>query len=156
MKSVGRVLPTTLVQFVTYMMTTRKSQYTIGESSNILCNVIVVFLLSAKLDSISPYCNVCRNGKGLGIDFQHCMRCNACVRLSEFDTHKCISQSLQGNCPICHETLFESTAPLRRMDCGHVIHLNCFNTFVMQSTSGSRRKKVRCPLCKKGLNLNYT
>ncbi|GMH94752.1 hypothetical protein TL16_g12993 [Triparma laevis f. inornata] len=30
-----------------------------------------------------PFCNVCRSGKGLGIDYRHCMRCNACVSIKE-------------------------------------------------------------------------
>ena len=45
------------------------------------------------------------------------MRCNACVSLK--DEHHCIPQRLQGNCPICHESMFESTEPLRGMKCGH-------------------------------------
>jgi hypothetical protein len=64
-----------------------------------------------------PFCNVCRSGQGLGIDYRHCMRCNACVSLT--DEHHCIPQRLQGNCPICHESMFESTEPLRGMKCGH-------------------------------------
>jgi hypothetical protein len=71
-----------------------------------------------------PFCNVCRSGQGLGIDYYHCMRCNACVSIK--DDHHCIPQRLQGNCPICHETMFESTEPLRGLKCGHVMHLSCF------------------------------
>ncbi len=89
-----------------------------------------------------PFCNVCRKGKGLGIDFRHCMRCNACVSISE--KHKCISQRLMGNCPICHETMFESTEPLRGLKCGHVMHLSCFNEYLARATLG----KLTCPLCK--------
>lgn len=89
-----------------------------------------------------PYCNVCRKGKGLGIDFRHCMQCNACVSIGE--KHKCISQRLQGNCPICHETMFESTAPLRGLKCGHVMHLSCFNEYISRATLG----RLTCPLCK--------
>jgi len=53
-----------------------------------------------------PFCNVCRAGRGLGIDFRHCMRCNACVRMDR--EHTCILQSLQGACPICLEEVFNS------------------------------------------------
>lgn len=57
-----------------------------------------------------PYCNVCRLGKGLGIDFRHCMTCNACVSLSVApEAHKCIEQALQRDCPVCNEPLFTST-----------------------------------------------
>uniref|UniRef100_A0A7S2LNN7 Uncharacterized protein n=1 Tax=Leptocylindrus danicus TaxID=163516 RepID=A0A7S2LNN7_9STRA len=90
-----------------------------------------------------PFCNVCRTGKGLGIDYRHCMRCNSCVSLAD-DNHVCIPQSLQGHCPICHEILFESTAPLRRLKCGHVMHLTCFNQYM-------RGQSYTCPLCKKSV-----
>jgi len=90
-----------------------------------------------------PFCNVCRAGKGLGIDFRHCMRCNACVSLNK-DTHVCIPQTLQGHCSICHETMFESTRPLKGLKCGHVMHLSCFKLYV----SGHA---YTCPLCKKSV-----
>lgn len=90
-----------------------------------------------------PFCNVCRSGKGLGIDYRHCMRCNACVSLTE-DNHVCIPQRLQGNCPICHETMFESTEPLRGLKCGHVMHLSCYNMYM-------RGQAYTCPLCKKSV-----
>jgi hypothetical protein len=50
-----------------------------------------------------PYCNVCRLGLGLGIDYRHCMRCNACVSLED-DEHQCVPQKLQGMfiaCLVC-------------------------------------------------------
>jgi zinc finger-like protein len=92
-----------------------------------------------------PYCNVCRKGEGLGIDFRHCMRCNACVGVSEYDTHVCIPQRLQGNCPICHDSMFESTEPLRGMQCGHVMHLSCYNQYASRCSF----MRISCPLCKK-------
>lgn len=91
-----------------------------------------------------PYCNVCRKGEGLGIDFRHCMRCNACIGVSEYDTHVCIPQRLQGNCPICHESMFESTEPLRGIQCGHVMHLSCFNQYASRCSF----MRLSCPLCK--------
>jgi len=92
-----------------------------------------------------PYCNVCRKGKGLGIDFHHCMRCNACIAVSEYDSHVCISQRLQGECPICQEAMFESTEPLRGMSCGHVMHLSCFKQYIARGSRGA----IACPICKK-------
>mmetsp|Transcript_2117 Transcript_2117/g.3255 ORF Transcript_2117/g.3255 Transcript_2117/m.3255 type:complete len:767 (+) Transcript_2117:61-2361(+) len=98
-----------------------------------------------------PFCNVCRSGAGLGIDFRHCMRCNACVSLSSSSTsssnnenHVCIPHCLQGNCPICHESMFESTKPLRGLKCGHVMHLPCFTLYI-------RGQTYTCPLCKKSV-----
>mmetsp|Transcript_21055 Transcript_21055/g.29718 ORF Transcript_21055/g.29718 Transcript_21055/m.29718 type:complete len:522 (+) Transcript_21055:588-2153(+) len=89
-----------------------------------------------------PFCNVCRSGQGLGIDYRHCMRCNACVSLAD-DEHHCIPQRLQGSCPVCHESMFESTEPLRGLKCGHVMHLSCFNMYI--------RGSYTCPLCKKSV-----
>jgi len=91
-----------------------------------------------------PFCNVCRSGLGLGIDYRHCMRCNACVSLSD-SYHTCIPQSLQGNCPICHDSMFESTEPLRGLKCGHVMHLSCFSLYI-------RGQAYTCPLCKKSVD----
>lgn len=116
-----------------------------------------------------PYCNCCRLGQGLGIDFRHCMvrgdssavhstfiyfrslfallldsqRCNACVSLSD-DNHQCIPQSLAGTCPICRESLFQSTEPLRGLKCGHVMHLSCFTEY-------RRGHSYTCPLCMKSM-----
>jgi len=89
-----------------------------------------------------PYCNTCRLGHGLGIDYRHCMRCNACVSLNDKE-HRCIPQKLQGDCPICHESLFQSTEPLRGVKCGHVMHLSCFTRY--------RRNRYTCPLCCKSM-----
>jgi len=90
-----------------------------------------------------PFCNVCRSGQGLGIDYRHCMRCNACVSLSD-DQHHCINQKLQSSCPICHESMFESTEPLRGLKCGHVLHWSCYDML-------RRSQSYTCPLCKKSL-----
>lgn len=91
-----------------------------------------------------PYCNACRLGKGLGIDYRHCMRCNACVSLDD-DNHQCIPQKLEGNCPICHEMLFQSTEPLRGLKCGHVMHLSCYNDYC-------RGHHYTCPLCLRSMD----
>ena len=88
-----------------------------------------------------PFCNVCRSGKGLGVDFRHCMRCNACVSINEGDKHTCINQTLGGLCCICREDLFNSTLPLKKLKCGHVMHLGCYSTYMKTS--------YRCPICKK-------
>jgi len=92
-----------------------------------------------------PFCNVCRLGSGLGVDFRHCMRCNACVSIDDKD-HKCIPSSLQGKCPVCYETMFESREPLRGLRCGHIMHLSCFNKMYLGS-----QNSYTCPLCKKSI-----
>ena len=105
------------------------------------CSICHLYDDSSKKIYHCPFCNVCRLGQGLGIDFRHCMRCNACVSMNE--EHTCIPSSLQGKCPVCYDTMFESTEPLRRLRCGHVMHLNCYNRMHL------RGQILTCPLCKK-------
>lgn len=50
-----------------------------------------------------PYCNLCRQGLGLGLDSCHCMQCNTCMHLSDFSRHKCRKLN---PCPICQENLY--------------------------------------------------
>ena len=103
------------------------------------CNICNLFDDRPRPIFHCPYCNTCRMGLGLGIDFRHCMRCNACVSLADKD-HRCIPQKLQGSCPICHDTLFNSTEPLKGLRCGHVMHLSCYNQYC-------RGQNYTCPLC---------
>ncbi|KAF5734721.1 hypothetical protein HS088_TW15G00213 [Tripterygium wilfordii] len=72
-----------------------------------------------------PYCNLCRVGKGLGIDYFHCMKCNACMSRS-LSVHICIEKCLEDNCPICHEYIFTSSSPVKALPCGHLMHSACF------------------------------
>jgi len=93
-----------------------------------------------------PFCNVCRKGKGLGHDFRHCMQCNACVSIVPHEKsceHVCISQTLGGCCSICQEGLFNATMPLKKLNCGHVMHLHCYSDY--------RKKSYKCPICKKSM-----
>jgi len=57
-----------------------------------------------------PFCNLCRRGRGLGVDACHCMDCNSCMHLSEFARHKCRDLSA---CPVCTDYLFDSAQPYR-------------------------------------------
>ncbi len=41
------------------------------------------------------------------------MNCNACMSLSLFSTHKCREKCIEGNCPVCHEALFDSSQPIK-------------------------------------------
>jgi Zinc-ribbon/CHY zinc finger/Ring finger domain len=107
------------------------------------CRICNLFDDSSRPAFHCPYCNACRRGHGLGQDYRHCMRCNACISLSEKE-HQCIPQKLQGNCPICSESLFESTVQLRGLKCGHVMHLSCFEEY-------RRSQSHTCPLCKKSV-----
>ncbi|KAG2445115.1 hypothetical protein HYH02_008982 [Chlamydomonas schloesseri] len=90
-----------------------------------------------------PFCNVCRRGRGLGVDFFHCMNCNACMSLSLFSSHKCREKCIEGNCPVCHESLFDSSQPIKELPCGHFMHSTCFSTY--------SRYNYTCPLCCKSV-----
>ncbi|KAK6146853.1 hypothetical protein DH2020_020722 [Rehmannia glutinosa] len=72
-----------------------------------------------------PFCNLCRVGKGLGIDFIHCMACNCCLAKKLVD-HKCREKGLETNCPICCDFLFTSSTAVRELPCGHYMHSACF------------------------------
>ncbi|CAA7013653.1 unnamed protein product [Microthlaspi erraticum] len=89
-----------------------------------------------------PYCNLCRVGKGLGIDYFHCMKCNACMSriLAE---HVCREKCLEDNCPICHEYIFTSNSPVKALPCGHVMHSTCFQEYTCSHYT--------CPICSKSL-----
>jgi translation initiation factor 2 beta subunit (eIF-2beta)/eIF-5 len=86
-------------------------------------------------------CGLCRRGKGLGIDFQHCDNCNACIGMSNLDTHVCIEKILESNCPICLEWMHNSVSPPMFLKCGHPMHVKCFEKFA--------RSSFRCPTCLK-------
>ncbi|KAK4489831.1 hypothetical protein RD792_000475 [Penstemon davidsonii] len=89
-----------------------------------------------------PYCNLCRVGKGLGIDYFHCMKCNACMSRSLF-VHVCREKCLEDNCPICHEFIFTSNSPVKALSCGHLMHSACFQEYTCSH--------YICPICSKSL-----
>ena len=99
-------------------------------------DLYVVFITNALSSSSSflpccrdvyhcPSCNLCRLGKGLGVDVFHCMKCNCCLAM-KLEDHKCLEKALETNCPICCEFLFTSSATVRCLPCGHYMHSACF------------------------------
>ncbi|KAI4329594.1 hypothetical protein MLD38_027964 [Melastoma candidum] len=89
-----------------------------------------------------PYCNLCRVGKGLGVDYFHCMNCNACMSRS-LSVHICREKCFEDNCPICHEYIFTSHMPVKALRCGHLMHSSCFKEFTCTHYA--------CPICSKSL-----
>ncbi|MQL90863.1 hypothetical protein Taro_023463, partial [Colocasia esculenta] len=89
-----------------------------------------------------PFCNLCRVGKGLGVDFFHCMKCNCCLGMKLVE-HKCREKSLETNCPICCDFLFTSSAAVRALPCGHFMHSACFQAYTCSHYT--------CPICCKSL-----
>ncbi|WJX54320.1 hypothetical protein P8452_40218 [Trifolium repens] len=89
-----------------------------------------------------PFCNLCRVGRGLGIDYFHCMKCNCCLGIKS-SSHKCLEKGLEMNCPICCDDLFTSSATVRALPCGHYMHSACFQAYTSSHYT--------CPICSKSL-----
>ncbi|RZB91645.1 Zinc finger protein BRUTUS isoform C [Glycine soja] len=89
-----------------------------------------------------PFCNLCRLGKGLGVDFFHCMQCNCCMSKKLVD-HICREKGLETNCPICCDFLFTSSESVRALPCGHFMHSACFQAYTCSH--------YICPICSKSM-----
>eukprot|EP00257_Ricinus_communis_P020353 XP_015579561.1 zinc finger protein BRUTUS [Ricinus communis] len=89
-----------------------------------------------------PFCNLCRVGNGLGVDFFHCMKCNCCLAMKLLD-HKCREKGMEMNCPICCDCLFTSSLSVKALPCGHFMHSNCFQAYTCSH--------YICPICSKSL-----
>ncbi|KAK6921197.1 Zinc finger, CHY-type [Dillenia turbinata] len=89
-----------------------------------------------------PFCNLCRLGKGLGVDYFHCMKCNCCLGM-KLVNHKCLEKGLEANCPICCDFLFTSSTAVRALPCGHFMHSACFQAYTCSH--------YICPICSKSL-----
>ncbi|KAJ1405725.1 Zinc finger, RING-type [Sesbania bispinosa] len=89
-----------------------------------------------------PFCNICRVGQGLGVDYFHCMKCNCCLGIKS-TSHKCLEKGLEMNCPICCDDLFTSSATVRALPCGHYMHSSCFQAYTCSHYT--------CPICSKSL-----
>ncbi|XP_056683981.1 zinc finger protein BRUTUS-like At1g18910 isoform X2 [Spinacia oleracea] len=90
-----------------------------------------------------PYCNLCRLGKGLGIDYFHCMKCNACMSRTVSTSHVCREKCIEDKCPICHDDMFTSRDPVKALVCGHLMHSSCFEVYTCT--------RYTCPVCSKSL-----
>ncbi|PIA40232.1 hypothetical protein AQUCO_02500140v1 [Aquilegia coerulea] len=89
-----------------------------------------------------PYCNLCRVGKGLGIDYFHCMNCNACMSKS-LASHICREKCLSRTAQFAHEFIFTSSSPVKALPCGHLMHSTCFKDYTCMHYT--------CPICSKSL-----
>ncbi|PXF44618.1 Zinc finger protein BRUTUS [Gracilariopsis chorda] len=89
-------------------------------------------------------CNVCRVGKGLGIDYFHCMKCNQCMHVKYREKgHNCIQKAMESDCPVCFQYMFTSTSPVKYLQCGHLMHTACYDRY--------RNNSIRCPICSRSL-----
>ncbi|MFS7968420.1 putative transcription factor C2H2 family [Helianthus anomalus] len=71
-----------------------------------------------------PFCNLCRLGQGLGIDFFHCMTCNYCLGIKLLD----------------HEG---ESAAVKALPYGHFMHSACFQAYACTH--------YICPICSKSM-----
>ena len=86
-------------------------------------------------------CGICR--KGEKEDFFHCHKCNLCISKHLKNTHICVSDTANSNCPCCNEYLFNSTQEITILKCGHTMHKHCLEEYV--------KYNIQCPLCKKSI-----
>jgi len=95
-----------------------------------------------------PECRLCRIGKGLGIDYFHCKKCNACMHIN-LSNHVCIENNTLSNCPICNQFMFTSTENVVFMTCHHAIHQKCLSEYT--------KRNYKCPICSKTiLNVSFS
>lgn len=84
-------------------------------------------------------CNQCRD-----ISIKHCQTCNLCISTLE---HKCKQTRCEDDCPICLETFENKNYVLEILNCGHALHLECFEIL--------KKNSYKCPLCSKSMfNMN--
>jgi RING finger/CHY zinc finger protein 1 len=85
-------------------------------------------------------CGICRVGKKE--NYRHCIKCNHCIHMDSAENHKCFAGTW-NDCPICIDTLKDSTRPLFLLPCGHGTHTECMNKYLLSD--------YRCPICKKSI-----
>ncbi|KAK6084923.1 CHY zinc finger [Seiridium cupressi] len=90
-----------------------------------------------------PDCGICRVGRGLGKDFFHCKKCNACLNINFENRHRCIERLLDCDCPICGEYMFNTTRGICHMKCGHTLHKDCWDEHIKHA--------YKCPICNKSI-----
>ncbi|KAH6645790.1 zinc-ribbon-domain-containing protein [Truncatella angustata] len=90
-----------------------------------------------------PDCGICRVGRGLGKDFFHCKKCNACLNINFENAHRCIERLLDCDCPICGEYMFNTTRGICHMKCGHTLHKDCWDEHIKHA--------YKCPICNKSI-----
>jgi hypothetical protein len=70
-------------------------------------------------------------------------KCCACLAISIENGHKCIERSLDCDCPICGEYMFNSPRAVVFMKCGHALHRDCWDEHI--------KTAYKCPICNKSV-----
>jgi RING finger/CHY zinc finger protein 1 len=90
-------------------------------------------------------CKICRIGSR--DDLKHCFTCGECFPSGHFDS-PCIENSSESTCPFCLDVLKFSTKMHHKMNCGHIVHSDCLNEYLLTND--------KCPICCKSINKNQT
>eukprot|EP01029_Cantina_marsupialis_P023291 TRINITY_DN577_c0_g2_i1.p1 TRINITY_DN577_c0_g2~~TRINITY_DN577_c0_g2_i1.p1 ORF type:complete len:388 (+),score=92.99 TRINITY_DN577_c0_g2_i1:37-1200(+) len=84
-------------------------------------------------------CKICRVGPKE--NYFHCDTCGYCLLKSMRDSHSCVQEAINRECPVCMLDMFECINPISVLDCGHCLHQECYNRLI--------RHHYRCPVCQK-------
>ena len=71
----------------------------------------------------------------------HCDKCNICWDKRYYDNHPCKINQRNSNCMICLENSWDAQQNPRILDCGHIYHPQCINSWFQENYT--------CPTCKK-------
>ena len=94
------------------------------------------------------HCNKCKICKlGIKSKSYHCDKCNLCF--SNINRHKCFENKLKSNCPICYDNLYYSKKDIIMIECGHLIHKECFNLYIKSKLYDN--SNYNCPICKQNI-----
>ncbi len=101
------------------------------------CDICNLFMNKDKDVFHCNDCGICRIGTQENL--MHCHKCNACVNKVLHATSKCFENSWNNLCPICQESMHQTTIPTSLLECGHAIHSECLKNYV--------KHDYRCPTC---------
>ncbi|MHA1683310.1 MAG: RING finger and CHY zinc finger domain-containing protein [Promethearchaeota archaeon] len=87
-------------------------------------------------------CGVCLVGSRK--NSAHCKTCDYCMSREDFSTHECFKDVLKRPCPVCLDSLQDSTELVRVLPCGHPIHVRCQLEMI-------RKRMYCCPICSKSM-----
>lgn len=82
-------------------------------------------------------CGCCKEGKKQ--DYFHCDKCGCCMN-KRLINHVCIENITDDNCVICLESLKKNFTNLKKLRCGHILHLNCYSKLLKCGIT-------KCPTC---------
>jgi len=94
-------------------------------------------------------CGICRIGGRE--NYFHCKTCGCCYPMGIKNSHKCVEDAMNQNCPVCLQDLFQSTTQVTILLCGHTIHQSCL---IDMQRDYCGLQSLRCPICNASL-YNY-